>query len=315
MIASFYAHLSFVGREQLNPETSDVQSYLLEYWADGFPPDSLVQWPLWLLDTQAGQMMAYPYGDSHGGSGLTLIMALIGSVVWWRTGRGRITHDDAGTVCAKPACSNLAQVSLWRLLSIIATSSPACCLLMGTGMAHVIERWSKSLTVRLWYARAWCCVLLFLGLAAIVYQAYRPYRDNDALWTRKVVRELTSKMQHTDQIMVTTGKMYGNALLWWNLGIQKYPVTWEGKINWESLEARGGRLWICDIQIGPTNSPRPRKEIEDRLIAGWRIVGMVSWFVMPGDGNIADAIRCDLYLCGSKEQHIEMPLFTQWPQP
>jgi hypothetical protein len=314
MIGSFYAHFALVGREQLDSTASDIHSYLLEYWADGFPPDSARKWPLWLLDIQAGQMMAYPYGDSHGGSAATLIFAIIGSVIFWRTGRRALL-----VMMLAPFALNLLAAILHKYpyggsCRLSQHLAPACCLLMGTGIAYTIERWSKSLSDRLYYAKIWCAIFIALGSAAFVFQAYRPYRDDDALWTRKVVRDLSAKIQKGDEVMVTSGKRYGGAMLWWNLGIQKYPVAWDGAINWERLEQSGGRLWICDMRAGPTTAPRPLQEIEARLKPAWRVVGMVSWYIIPTDAGIDEAMRCDLYLCGRKDQHIEMPFFAQWPQ-
>ena len=312
LIGSFLANYALVGLEQIKPGENGIHAFLLDYWADGFPPQSVIDWPAWLFATHTGRMMAYPYGDAHSCSAATFILFIIGSVVWWRTGRRALLM-----LMLLPFALNLFAAILHKYpyggcCRLSQHLAPACCLLMGSGMAPIIEKWSKSLRDRLWLARMCCGIFLLCALATITYQAYRPYRDTDALWTRRLVQELATKVQPDDRVTVVSGK--SAVILWWNMANCHLPVEWEGKIDWPGLERTGGRLWICDSRQGPNGTPRPRQEIEEMLKPGWQIVGMVTWLTIPRDGNLDEALRCDLYYCAPEGQEAEMPLFTQWPQ-
>ena len=60
-------------------------SYRTGCWADSFPPlDRPWAVPLWLVDVHAGRMMAYPAGERHGASSLTLLCVLAGCLALYR---------------------------------------------------------------------------------------------------------------------------------------------------------------------------------------------------------------------------------------
>jgi hypothetical protein len=186
-------------------------------------------------------------------------------------------------------------------------------LLAGTGLAHLIERFSQSLYDRLWYARCWAATFLVLAVAVAVFQAHRPHRDDDdAPWTRGIVRELTARVRPGDQVVVLCEKEYDRAVLWWYLSTQNYPVAWGGRIDRARL-AGDGRLWVCDHRRGPNAAPRRD------LIGAWvqpfgrQVVGCVSWFTQPCDYGVDCATRWDLYLCARPGQKVEMPYFPQGP--
>ena len=72
------ALVMWIGQNQLASATGssglDTREGMDRYWAKGFPPDSLLLWPWWLLMGLTGQMVAYPLGAERGGSILTAAM-------------------------------------------------------------------------------------------------------------------------------------------------------------------------------------------------------------------------------------------------
>jgi len=58
-----------------------THEFMLQYWAEGFPPARPASLVNWLLSIHAGEMMAYPVGDDRFGSSLTLICFVAGCVV------------------------------------------------------------------------------------------------------------------------------------------------------------------------------------------------------------------------------------------
>ena len=61
-----------------------TQKFMLQYWAEGFPPGQPLALLNWLLSTHAGEMMAYPVGDDRFGSTLTLLCFVAGVTVLFR---------------------------------------------------------------------------------------------------------------------------------------------------------------------------------------------------------------------------------------
>jgi hypothetical protein len=64
-----------------NPHT---MSGMREFWTSGFPPESPLLWPWWLLQAQTGRGFAWPVGDQHFGSAVTFVFWAMGVAAFWR---------------------------------------------------------------------------------------------------------------------------------------------------------------------------------------------------------------------------------------
>ncbi len=317
-IGSFLGHYALIGREQINPEKSVIHAYLLDVWQNGFPPANLLMGPLWWLDQQTGRMLAYPCGDSHGGSTATFILALVGCAVWWKRGQRTLLAMMLAPFALNLVAAILHKYPYGSCGRVSQHLAPASCLLAATGMAYLIERFSRSLRQQLHCAYC-CAALLLVGLLGVaVSQARRPHRDDHSLWTRGVVRELTTHMRSGDQIVVfCEGELNqaNGAVLWWYLRTQKHPVQWGGKLDSpvDTLPANGC-VWVCDQRRGPQTAPR-RSDIDLwARKSGRQVVNVVSWFLLPQGFGISVAERVDLYLCVPVGQPVERPFFSQWPK-
>jgi hypothetical protein len=58
-----------------------THEFMHQYWAEGFPPFRPLAFVSWLATIHAGEMMAYPVGDDHFGSILTLACFIVGAIV------------------------------------------------------------------------------------------------------------------------------------------------------------------------------------------------------------------------------------------
>jgi hypothetical protein len=317
MAGSFVGHYVVIGREQINPAKSDIHAYLLKCWGDGFPPANPLKWPLWWLDLQTGRMMAYPCGDAHGGSGVTFVLFLVGCAVWWKTGRRQLL-----VLLLAPFALNLLAAFLHKYPygscgRVSQHLAPASCLLAGTGLAHLIERFTRSRRARLDCARLAAAVFLVVMVGIMVFQARRPHRDDDdGPWTRGVVRELMGRVKPGEPVVVFCEELSqaNGAVLWWYLSTQKQPVTWAGALGSRLGPVPGkGCVWVCDQRRGA--HPTPRQEAIDWWArqSGRQTVGVVSWLFQPRGFGIGAAHRVDVYLCAPPGQKVKMPLFSQWP--
>ena len=142
--ATFLGTYWLVVRTQLDPGNGSVSQYLQTYWADAFPPAS--PWPLlkWLALVHTGQMMAYPVGGSDGLSTVTFLLFTFGVWTWWKGGRRSLL-----VLWLAPFALNLLAAVLHRYpygasCRLCQHLAPAVCLLAGTGIAALVERFVQS---------------------------------------------------------------------------------------------------------------------------------------------------------------------------
>jgi hypothetical protein len=158
------------------------------YWAESFPPlDRPWLVPLWLLDVHAGTMMAYPAGDRHGGSILTLACVIAGIIGFRREGKQRLL-----AVLLVPAALGLLAAFLGRYPyggapRIMLYLAPSICLLAGAGAS----RWLARLPRPALRHGLMCTCVAGLGLLAaglMIRDLARPYRVVDDLRSREFAR-------------------------------------------------------------------------------------------------------------------------------
>lgn len=182
-------------------------------------------------------------GDGNGGSTATFLLVLIGVGSWWRSGRRELlvlalTPFALGLVAA--ALERYPYGACCRLSQHVA---PAICLLAGTGLAVVLERWVTTATARQRWLWTLTGLFVLCGVGGMAADLAKPYRDQEAVWCRKLVQELEKRAAPEDQIVVLTSPGDVWPLLRWQLRSRGDRVTWQGQIDWARLEQTGGRLW------------------------------------------------------------------------
>jgi hypothetical protein len=157
-------------------------------WAESFPPvDRPWMIPIWLVDIHSGTMMAYPAGDRHGGSTLTLLCFVAGCLALCRRGLAR-----ALAVLLLPFVLGFTAACLGRYPyggapRIMLYLAPAICLLAGFGLADLLGRINRPM---LRYTTPWgiLVALGLLGTGMIFRDVARPYRMADDVRTREFAR-------------------------------------------------------------------------------------------------------------------------------
>jgi hypothetical protein len=255
MIGTFLGSYLLVGREQLDPAASSVEQYMQDYWRHGFPPADIWDVPIWFVKANAGRLMAYPIGDGHGGSTVTLLLFLVGAYVLARRRRGALL-----ALCLLPFALNLVAAALHRYpyggcCRISQHLAPAICLLAGTGLVWTIDRVAKSTVGRARGLAAVCGLLALFGVGEVVADVARPYRDPEALWSEKLTRLLLDRPTPGDQVVVWNAPEEVEPLLRWHLGRHGKRLRWGGDVDWERLERDDGLLWCVSIWSGPEETP------------------------------------------------------------
>jgi hypothetical protein len=163
-------------------------------WHAAFPPwNDVLRLPGWLISVHTGSMFAYPCGGDRGASTLTLILFLLGAIVLWRRGQRAMLR-----ISLAPFLIALLAAAIKRYPYGAAGNGPAArvmqylvpsiCLLTGTGITAVIDRF-RDPRIRRRILRL--CLLSFAAVGSIPLAAegYHPYRTMHAQKARMFARE------------------------------------------------------------------------------------------------------------------------------
>ena len=311
MLATFLGCFLLIGREQLDPATGSVYRSMLEYWADGFPPSR--PWPLlrWFLAINIGRLMAYPVGDSNGGSALTALLFLVGVWRFWKDGRHAVL-----VLCLTPFALNLLAAFLHRYpyggcCRLSQHLAPAVCLLAGYGAAATVERFARTPVGRARATFGVCGLLALCGAAQPFIDVARPYREEEALWCHKVADEVTGLGAPKDRVVVVTEPSGDWGLLRWQLLRRGGAVSWNGGVDWDRLSAEGGRLWLVSPHMGarPQEDPTP-----PGLGEGWVRVEQARFtlrYPKPEDPTRWCTLSCWQRADGASTS--PPPIISSWP--
>ena len=151
-----------------------TQDFMLDYWAEGFPP--WAPWKLvpWLASLHAGEMMAYPVGDDHFGSTLSLVCFVAGFVVLVRRNERTILALVLALLALAFAAAALHRYPYGgaRLSQYYA---PLACLMIGLGGASLIGLASRIESRRRILGIS-VAVLFVIGAAMLARDMSHPYK-------------------------------------------------------------------------------------------------------------------------------------------
>jgi hypothetical protein len=193
--AAFLTSYAMVGREQHdNP-------WLLTYWADAFPP--LALWPLvkWIALIHTGQLMAYPIGASDGASIVTAVLFGFGVWTFWKGDRRWLL-----VLLLTPFALNLLAAAMrlypYGIARLSQHLAPAVCLLAGTGLATLVDRYIPSDARRLRRTYVISAVLALCAVVGLIMDVVQPYRDRETLALQQVAEAIVSRLEPGDQLVV-----------------------------------------------------------------------------------------------------------------
>ncbi|MBI1830395.1 MAG: glycosyltransferase family 39 protein [Planctomycetes bacterium] len=228
LVGSFLIHYGMIGHHQVDAEeAARTREFLRNYWKDAFPPDEIVQWPLWLVKVFTGNMLAYPIGAKNGGSTLTLLFVLIGSVSLWRDGKRALL-----ALCWLPFGLNLIAALLNKYpfgdsARITLHLAPFICILMAHGLAAALE-WIRDPTWRSRVHLAIHVALLAYGIISIGRDLASPYKTEHDRDVRLLARDIGQRVAPAEPIVL--GHQRDEDVLpefLWNLRAQRLDLRWQ----------------------------------------------------------------------------------------
>jgi len=191
LCGAFLLNLTMVG--QMTSDLEDAQrtrDFLRDYWKDAFPPEAPLDWPLWLVRVHTGNMLAYPVGSNRGGSTLTFLLVLLGSVSLWRAGKRSLL-----ALCWLPFALNLVAAMLHKYpfgdsARITLHLAPFICILMAHGIGQLLAWIGPSMRGEM----AVYVLLLTCGVIGVVRDIQKPYKTEHDRDIRQLVRDLRQQV-------------------------------------------------------------------------------------------------------------------------
>jgi hypothetical protein len=196
------------------------EEYRTGCWAESFPPlDRPWAVPLWLVDVHAGTMMAYPAGEKHGGSAVTLLCVAAGVVALWRGRRKSLLRLLLAPLGLGLLAAFLGRYPYGGAPRIMLYSAPSLCMLAGLGLALLLDRLPRQRDRR----RAWVGVvagLTVLGGGLVVRDLCTPYRTLDDQRTREFARWFwTEKPAGSDLVCMKSDIGLSSSRRQWRVGM------------------------------------------------------------------------------------------------
>lgn len=261
--AAFLAHYHFVGKVHLASTTYGISTAdgMGQYWQGAFPPSDPLKLLVWLPLTLTGEIAAYPVGSQRGGSALTVTLAVIGAIGFWKRGEREWVWLFAGVLVLWLAAAALHKYPIGSC-RLGQHAGPLFCLFIGGGAASLLRRYVPLYRAR--FAVVAVGILLgAIGLGGLGRDLVRPFRDLDARDSRIAVRGITETT--ADPILVAKGeKELGLACLHWHLGATGERVQWVGMGDWTEAVRGKESLWVlfCSGSSDETEEARFLTKLE-----------------------------------------------------
>jgi hypothetical protein len=262
-------------------EAQRTREFLRAYWKDAFPPDDFLHWPIWLVKTFTGNMLAYPIGAKHGGSTVTFLLVLIGSASLWRNGQRSLL-----ALCWLPFGLNFVAAILHKYpfgdsARITLHLAPFLCILMAHGVAEILA-WIASPAWRSRVHLAFHVLLLGYGLASIVRDVVLPYKTEHDRDIRLLARDIGRQVVPGERLFLAHNREEELlAEFLWNLRAQALPLRWQH----EGIEASVSSYWLVQCS---------QKELGEVVpLAGWKAARSETRWTPP-------------------ENHVMPPMFCRW---
>ena len=248
LIGAFLLHFGLVATRQLSPESGRLESYLQNYWADGFPPANIGEFGPWLLRIHTGRMCAYPIGSSNGGSVVTTLLFVVGLICLVRQRR---VNPGLLVLLTAPFLLNFVAAVLGKYpyggcCRLSQHLAPAICLLAGWGLSTVIEQFSHTRTDQRRWMMALCVGLALVPAVGMARDFYRPYKDLRVLHARERFQQLLALVAPHDRICVLCPREQVDPVHRWLLSQYGNRIEWDSRAVVESNMAEQ-TVWGLDF--------------------------------------------------------------------
>src|SRR5208282_1898603 len=141
-----------------------------------------------LIEVHTGNMFAYPFGAKNGGSTISFLAFLVGIAVLFR-GRG----IWLSCILLGPFALNFLAAIFRRYpygdsARILQHLGPATVLLIGVGVARLLDYFFREAQKRFKAQQILCCLLVGLGIYIFGYYVFHPYQTRPDADARNLVR-------------------------------------------------------------------------------------------------------------------------------
>jgi hypothetical protein len=285
LVGSFVIHYTLVGQHGPDAVEADrARAFLHNYWRDAFPPDAVLQWPLWLVQVFTGNMLAYPLGANRGGSTVTSLLVLLGSIALWRSNQRAVL-----ALCWLPFALNLLASILGKYpfggsARITQHLAPFICVLMAHGLGQILD-WVRSPNAHSRLHLAAYVFLLVCGVVGIVRDITRPYKTEHDRDVRQLAQDLAKRVgAKTPVVLCHTSEKAVLAEYQWYLRTAPFDLHWLPESSAIDPAAKSCWLVLCGHQelsvAEVTSAFGPRVE-------GWRVAESDVRLVPPENAKMA----------------------------
>jgi len=199
LVAGFFGFFLLTIRSQ----NSNESDFMGEFWNFAFPPlHSLLEFLSWIFSIHAGEMLAYPVGDSRGGSTAALLLLVLGAV-----GLIRSRRYELGLLFLIPLGLNFVAAVMHRYpygghARIMVYLSAVFCLLIGGGTAVVVGwlRRRKPAVAGTFFVLV-LSVDLAIGAGSIVRDVAQPYKTIADENRRNFARWFWSDLSYSGEVV------------------------------------------------------------------------------------------------------------------
>lgn len=300
LVAAFAWHYYAVARPHLASAKAGVSTAAAMdvYWRDGFPPAAPLAFVAWYVRIHTGQMAAYPLGTASGGSGLTVLVCLIGMGWLWTRQRRFVVGLSLATFGLWFAACLLRKYPYGLSCRLSQHVAPFYCLLAGAGLAVLVARCKSP-------GRACAAVAVLLGLVGVggtVRDVAWPYRDEATREARAVLGVLKAKAGG-EPIFAAQPQHGTDVVFQWYLGQHAGGVVWGDDTDWEGVARARHSLWL----FGYADDSADVAAILPRLEAaapGWQVVER-RFYLLRAD-NVREPF------CACRYYHLVRP-DGSWP--
>ena len=193
---TFLVLLRFINQ----PQGDHVRDWMSLYWANAFPPRSVIPLLGWLVRVHTSQMFAYPFGGDKGASTLTTILVGVAVVVFWRRGSRLTLALLLGPFALGLIAACLGRYPYGGSARTMQYVAPSIILLAGLGAASLIDRLARPVARQ----RLGRLVLLGLGVVGVGMLGWDlayPYRALEDQTTRDFARRFWAEASRGAEVV------------------------------------------------------------------------------------------------------------------
>ncbi len=200
------------------PQGDNVMSWMQAYWANAFPPRSVVPLLGWLVRAHTSQMFAYPAGGDRGASTLTSVLVLVAIVTYLRRGSRTVLAVLLAPFALGLAASALRRYPYGGSARTMQYVAPAIILMAGLGASVLLSKLPRP-GGRERAARLVLVAFLIAGFGMMAWDVSHPYKSLDDRISRDFARRFWLEESRGAELACARS----------NLKLALNPLVWESE--------------------------------------------------------------------------------------